>query len=228
MQGRRGRLVSQLDVVSDKSDIPLPIGRHPESREPEKTRQPDKTRHPEKSPDKSHVEKVSATKAHAGKTHTDEDHPVTHVVAHPDARADSGIFLGQRFPDLTIATPRLHVRPLTVADTKPVDDVFGDRLTQRWLPFPAEFGPIDGRAWCTNMAAERRAMGSGDHYGIVRRDDDSLIGCMWTKRTDWSARSTEVSFAIAPEARGFGFAAEAIDGLAIGRASCRERVLRLV
>ena len=42
-----------------------------------------------------------------------------------------------------------------------------------------------------------------------------MIGCLWTKRTDWPARSTEVSFALAPEARGYGFAAEAIDGLAI-------------
>jgi RimJ/RimL family protein N-acetyltransferase len=126
-----------------------------------------------------------------------------------------GVFVGQRFPDLLIATPRVLVRPLTVADAGPVDEVFGDRLTQRWLPFPADFGPIDGRSWCTEMAAERRAMGFGDHYGIIRREDEQLVGCAWTKRTDWPARSTEVSFAVAPEARGYGFAAEAVDGLAI-------------
>lgn len=126
-----------------------------------------------------------------------------------------GVFVGQRFPDLLIATPRVLVRPLTAADSEPVDAIFGDRQTRRWLPVPAESGPIDGRAWCTGMAAERRAMGFGDHYGIVRRDDDQLVGCLWTKRTDWVARSTEVSFALAPEARGFGFAAEAVDGLAV-------------
>jgi [ribosomal protein S5]-alanine N-acetyltransferase len=130
-----------------------------------------------------------------------------------DAR--NGVFVGQRFPELLIATPRLAVRPLTVADAGPVDDIFGDRLTRRWLPFPAEFGPIDGRSWCTEMAAERRALGSGDHYGVIRREDEQLVGCMWTKRTDWPARLTEVSFAVAPDARGFGFAAEAIDALAI-------------
>jgi RimJ/RimL family protein N-acetyltransferase len=131
------------------------------------------------------------------------------------AAADTGVFVGHRFPDLTIATPRLHVRQLTADDAKEVGEVFADRLTRRWLPFPASFGPIDGRAWCTSMAAERRAMGSGDHYGIVRREDEALVGCMWTKRTDWPARSTEVSVAIGPDARGFGFAAEAIDGLVI-------------
>jgi ribosomal-protein-alanine N-acetyltransferase len=126
-----------------------------------------------------------------------------------------GVFVGQRFPHLLIATPRVLVRPLSAADAAPVDAVFADRLTQRWLPFPAEFGPIDGRSWCTEMAAERRAMGAGDHYAVIRREDDQLVGCVWTKRTDWPARSTEVSFAVAPDARGFGFAAEAVDGLAI-------------
>jgi RimJ/RimL family protein N-acetyltransferase len=126
-----------------------------------------------------------------------------------------GVFVGERFPYLTIATPRLHVRPHTPADADRVTEIFGDRLTRRWLPFSSEQGPINGRAWCGEMAAERRAMGQGDHYGIVRREDEQLVGCVWTKRTDWPARSTEVSFALASEARGFGFAAEAIDGLAI-------------
>jgi [ribosomal protein S5]-alanine N-acetyltransferase len=129
--------------------------------------------------------------------------------------ADSDIYLGQRFPTLTIATPRLHVRQLTLADAPGVDAIFGDRVTRRWLPFPAEYGPIDGRAWCTDLAAERRVMGFGDHYGIVRRDDDELIGCLWAKRTDWSVRSTELAFAIGADARGYGHAAEAVDGLAI-------------
>lgn len=133
----------------------------------------------------------------------------------PAQRRPDGVFVGERFPSLLIATPRLLVRPLTVADAAPVDEIFHDRLTRRWLPFPPDFGPIDGRSWCTEMASERRALGAGDHYGVVRRDDEQLVGCVWTKRTDWPARSTEVSFAFAPEARGFGFAAEAIDGLAI-------------
>ncbi|HZD96780.1 MAG TPA: GNAT family N-acetyltransferase [Micromonosporaceae bacterium] len=126
-----------------------------------------------------------------------------------------GVFVGERFPHLTIATPRLHVRPHTLADADRVTEIFGDRLTQRWLPFSSEHGAINGRAWCGEMAAERRALGQGDHYAIVRREDEQLVGCVWTKRTDWPARSTEVSFALASEARGFGFAAEAIDGLAI-------------
>ena len=135
--------------------------------------------------------------------------------ANSKTRRPDGVFVGERFPDLLISTPRLHVRQLTVDDADSVDTIFSDKLTRRWLPFPADFGPIDGKSWCTEMAAERRAMGSGDHYGVIRREDEQLIGCVWTKRTDWPARSTEVSFAVSTEARGYGFAAAAIDGLAI-------------
>lgn len=121
----------------------------------------------------------------------------------------------RRFPTLTVSTPRLHVRPLEATDAKAVAEIFADKQTQRWLPFPKEFGQIEGVAWCTEMAQERRDSGSGDHYGVVRREDDRLVGCLWTKRTDWGARVTEVSYAVAAETRGFGVAAEAVDALAI-------------
>jgi ribosomal-protein-alanine N-acetyltransferase len=121
----------------------------------------------------------------------------------------------RRFPTLTVATPRLHVRPLAAADAPAVTEIFADKQTRRWLPFPQEFGPIEGLAWCTDAAAERRDSGAGDHYGVVRREDDRLVGCLWTKRTDWVGRVTEVSYAIAPDVRGFGLAAEAVDALAV-------------
>jgi RimJ/RimL family protein N-acetyltransferase len=121
----------------------------------------------------------------------------------------------RRFPTLTVATPRLHVRPLERGDAKEVADVFADKQTRRWLPFPKEYGDIDPLAWCAEMAVERRDSGAGDHYGVVRREDDRLVGCLWTKRTDWVAKMTEMSYAIAPHARGFGVAAEAVDALAI-------------
>lgn len=121
----------------------------------------------------------------------------------------------KRFPSLTVATPRLHVRPLQAADAPDVVEIFADRQTRRWLPFPTGDGPVDAVAWCTGIAATVRDRGDGDHYGVVRREDDRVVGCLWLRRTDWTARSTEVSYAVAPGARGFGVAAEAVDALAI-------------
>jgi RimJ/RimL family protein N-acetyltransferase len=121
----------------------------------------------------------------------------------------------RRFPALTVATPRLDVRSLQADDAPAVAEVFGDKQTRRWLPFPKEYGAIDVKSWCTDMAAERRDSGAGDHYGVIRREDDRLVGCLWTKRTDWVAKVTEIAYAVTPEVRGFGVAAEAVDALAI-------------
>lgn len=120
-----------------------------------------------------------------------------------------------RFPEITVVTPRLLVRPLTATDAPDVAEVFDDRQTRRWMSLPAPYTESDARMWCTWMAVERRTSGDGDHYGIIRREDDKLVGLAWTKRTDWGPRSTEISYAVAPHARGFGFTAEAADALAV-------------
>jgi len=120
-----------------------------------------------------------------------------------------------RFPALTVATPRLHVRALEIADAPDLDVILADRQTQRWLPFPEESVPLDGLAWCTELAKRHRDLGDGDHYGVLRREDGRLVGVLWTARTDWLTRSTEVSYLVAPSARGYGVAAEAVDALAI-------------
>jgi RimJ/RimL family protein N-acetyltransferase len=131
------------------------------------------------------------------------------------SRPVTGHVAVRRFPVLTVATPRLHVRGLTAGDEAAVTEVFGDKQTQRWLPFPKEYGPIVSSAWCGETAEQRRDSGDGDHYAVVRREDDQVVGCLWAKRTDWVARVTEISYAIAPAARGFGVAAEAVDALAV-------------
>lgn len=122
----------------------------------------------------------------------------------------------RRFPSLTVATPRLLVRPLSADDAKHVSDIFADKLVRRWLPVAQDDeSGFDGYDWCTEQAVERRDSGAGDHYGVVRREDGRLVGCLWTKNTDWLARSTEVGYAVAADVRGFGVAPEAVDVLAI-------------
>lgn len=118
------------------------------------------------------------------------------------------------FPVLKIAAPRLHVRSLVAADAPAVSEIFADKQTRRWLP-PTHYGPEDASAWCTEIAEERRSSGAGDHYAVVRREDECVVGVVWTRRTDWQTHSTEINFALSALARGFGVAAEAIDALAI-------------
>lgn len=127
----------------------------------------------------------------------------------------SGRGLVRRFPTLTVSAPRIHVRPLAAVDADELVRIFADKATQRWLPFSPSFDRDDALAWCTRLADDRRGSGAGDHYGVVRREDGRLVGAVWVKRTDWGNRVTEISYAVAPEARGFGLAAEAVDAVAI-------------
>ncbi len=121
----------------------------------------------------------------------------------------------RRFPDLVVATPRLHIRALEVADAPDLDAILADKLTRRWLRLPADDAAPTGLTWCTELATRQRESGDGDHYGVLRREDGRLVGLLWTWRTDWTARTTEVSFLVAPGARGYGVAPEAVDALAI-------------
>jgi RimJ/RimL family protein N-acetyltransferase len=114
-----------------------------------------------------------------------------------------------------VATPRLHIRALEVADAPDVDTILADRLTRRWLRVPAGDGIPDGLVWCTELVGRQRDSGDGDHLGVLRREDGRLVGLLWTWRTDWTARTTEVSGLVAPGARGYGVAAEALDALAV-------------
>jgi RimJ/RimL family protein N-acetyltransferase len=137
----------------------------------------------------------------------------------PESELISGSMYGvrlssNRFPDLTVSTPRLLIRRVEAGDAKRVSEIFSDRQCQRWLPFDP---PVEELAvsWCTWMAEERRSGGAGDHYAVVRNEDRAVLGCLWVKRTDWSTRVTEISYTIAPEARGLGFASEGAAALAV-------------
>jgi ribosomal-protein-alanine N-acetyltransferase len=127
---------------------------------------------------------------------------------------DTGTRPAPRFPALTVATPRLDIRPLTATDATDVEPILADRLTRRWLPLPDD-SVVDGPIWCIQVAGRQRDLGDGDHFGVLRREDNRLVGVLWTARTDWTARSTEVSFIVAPGARGYGVAAEAVDAVTI-------------
>lgn len=122
--------------------------------------------------------------------------------------------LSHRFPELTVSTPRLLLRPLSVTDAPRVSEIFSDRQAQRWLPFAPPVGDL-ATVWCSSMAEDRRNAGLGDHYGVVRHEDGQLVGCLLAHRADWVARVAEVSCTIAPAVRGLGFATEAITALAV-------------
>ncbi|MEH1130903.1 GNAT family N-acetyltransferase, partial [Micromonospora sp. CPCC 206061] len=67
----------------------------------------------------------------------------------------------------------------------------------------------DATAWCTKVSRALRESGDGIHFAITDATNDHLLGTIGLKKTDWSARISEIGYWIAPWARGRGVAAEA-------------------
>ena len=118
------------------------------------------------------------------------------------------------FPEATLETERLRLRPYLPEDAPDVALACRDELTQRWLPLPNPYTDADALAWCTEISPGFRASGEGIEWAAVRRTDDRLVGSFGLKRTDWRGRSSEIGYWVAPWARGEGVAVEALQAIA--------------
>jgi RimJ/RimL family protein N-acetyltransferase/GNAT superfamily N-acetyltransferase len=121
---------------------------------------------------------------------------------------------GHSFPDVTLETPRLLLRPYRAEDAPEVALACRDELMQRWLPLPNPYTDADAFAWCTEISPGFRTSGEGVEWAAVRRVDGRLIGSFGLKRTDWRGRTSEVGYWIAPWARGEGLAVEGVTAVA--------------
>jgi RimJ/RimL family protein N-acetyltransferase len=115
-----------------------------------------------------------------------------------------------RFPVTELKTARLLLRAHEEQDVEPVVAMFRDELSKRWLSAPQPYTVEEGRRWCTSTANMLRAMGDGIHWAITDAHSGRYLGGIGAKGTDWLSRSTEIGYAMAPEARGHGYATEAL------------------
>lgn len=118
------------------------------------------------------------------------------------------------FPELRLETDRLLLRPYAAEDAPDVALACRDELLQRWLPLPNPYTDAEALAWCTRFAPGIRTSGDGVEAAAVRRSDGRLVGSFGLKRTDWSARVSEIGYWIAPWARGEGLATESTVAIA--------------
>lgn len=114
------------------------------------------------------------------------------------------------FPMIELKTARLLLRAHREQDIEPTVAMFGDELCKRWLSAPQPYTLEEGRRWCTDTAHLLRAMGDGVHWAITEAQSGRYLGGIGVKGTDWLRRSTEIGYALAPWARGRGYAPEAL------------------
>lgn len=118
------------------------------------------------------------------------------------------------FPEATLETPRLLLRPYRADDAPDVALACSDELTQRWLPLPTPYTEAEGLAWCTEQAPGIRASGDGVQWAAVPRSGGRLVGSFGLTRTDWRARTSEIGYWVAPWARRQGVAVEGVTAVA--------------
>ncbi|GAA2414027.1 GNAT family N-acetyltransferase [Streptomyces coeruleofuscus] len=113
------------------------------------------------------------------------------------------------FPNVSISTERLVLRPFEEPDIQSFADMMNDELVTAWTSVPQPYTEVHARAWITEQAPAERAEGRGIVFAVTEFLTQRLVGVVHLRNTDWRIRSSEISYVIAPWARGEGYASEA-------------------
>ncbi|MEU9754914.1 GNAT family N-acetyltransferase [Streptomyces althioticus] len=113
------------------------------------------------------------------------------------------------FPDISLSTERLVLRPLDADDVPALAAMMSDEQVGAWTGAPQPFTEDTARTWITEYAPAERAAGHGLDLAVAEFLTQRLVGLVRLTRTNWHVRSTELSYIVAPWARGEGYASEA-------------------
>ncbi|MDN3022328.1 GNAT family N-acetyltransferase [Streptomyces sp. S.PB5] len=113
------------------------------------------------------------------------------------------------FPNISISTERLVLRPFEESDIESLTEMMNDEQVVAWTSVPHPYTEADGRAWITELAPAERAEGRGIVFAVTEFLTQRLVGIVHLRNTDWKVRASEIAYVIAPWARGEGYASEA-------------------
>ncbi|MFF7973192.1 GNAT family N-acetyltransferase [Streptomyces sp. NPDC007905] len=113
------------------------------------------------------------------------------------------------FPNISISTERLVLRPLDEDDVPALAEMMNDEQVAAWTDVPRPFTEDGARHWITEYAPAERTAGRGLDLAVTEFLTQRLVGVVQLTRTNWHIRATELSYIIAPWARGEGYASEA-------------------
>ncbi|MGH4030612.1 GNAT family N-acetyltransferase [Actinomycetota bacterium Odt1-20B] len=113
------------------------------------------------------------------------------------------------FPDISISTERLVLRPFEEADVPAYAEMMSDEHVTAWTDAPQPYTEAHARTWITELAPAERAEGRGIAFAVTEFLTQRLVGIVRLCNTDWRVRSSELSYVVAPWARGEGYASEA-------------------
>ncbi|WFB06605.1 GNAT family N-acetyltransferase [Streptomyces sp. LX-29] len=114
------------------------------------------------------------------------------------------------FPDISINTDRLVLRPFELADIPELTDMMNDELVTAWTPVPHPYTAADAREWITRIAPAERTSGRGIVFAVTEFLTQRLVGIAHLRNTDWRCLASEIAYVTAPWARGEGYASESV------------------
>ncbi|AEW97635.1 MULTISPECIES: GNAT family N-acetyltransferase [Streptomycetaceae] len=114
------------------------------------------------------------------------------------------------FPEISISTERLVLRPFEEADIPALAEMMNDELVVAWTGVAHPYTERAAREWAVTEAHAVRTSGRGVVFAVTEFLTQRLVGICHLDRTDWRCRTTEVGYAIAPWARGEGYAGESV------------------
>ncbi|MCF2128900.1 GNAT family N-acetyltransferase [Strepomyces sp. STD 3.1] len=113
------------------------------------------------------------------------------------------------FPNISISTERLVLRPLDEDDVPALAAMMNDEQVAAWTHVPQPFTEDGARTWIVDHAPAERTAGRGLDLAVTEFLTQRLVGVVQLTKTNWHVRSTELSYIVAPWARGEGYASEA-------------------
>ena len=125
------------------------------------------------------------------------------------------------FPDISISTERLVLRPYEEADIPALVEMMNDELMTAWTSAPQPYTAEDARDFVTRAAPAEREQGRGIVLAVTEFLTQRLVGTVSLGHTDWRIRGTEAGYLTASWARGEGYACESV--LAVCRWLFREQ-----
>ncbi|MEU0991824.1 MULTISPECIES: GNAT family N-acetyltransferase [unclassified Streptomyces] len=114
------------------------------------------------------------------------------------------------FPDVSISTERLVLRPFEEADIPAYTEMMNDELVAAWTSAPLPYTGDDARDWVRRIAPAQRTRGDGIALAVTEFLTQRLVGTIRLRNTNWHTLATEISYVTAPWARGEGYATESV------------------
>ncbi|MEV6400103.1 GNAT family N-acetyltransferase [Streptomyces sp. NPDC051907] len=114
------------------------------------------------------------------------------------------------FPDVSISTERLVLRPFEHADIPAHTEMMNDEPVIAWTSAPHPYTVADAEEWVRRIAPAERTRGRGIVLAVTEFLTQRLVGAVHLSNTNWRTLSTEVAYVTAPWARGEGYATESV------------------